>query len=174
MSFRVHSSSSLPSRGCEYPSMSSFRVRVQWVRRTRTRSRVRVYRPRRTRTRQLKEEAKGGARRWCRDTAFTWCAWESPRSQCGQGELVFLALAGRAVRRLGDSAPRWPAGSPAQWQRPRMWICVGPRDPDTKPSRGRLWVGVRKPRLVLSEYRATRNKVTATPRSYVRGCARSR
>ena len=31
------------------------------------------------------------------------------------GELVFLA-----VRRLGDSAPRWPAGSPAQWQRPRM------------------------------------------------------
>ena len=29
MSFRVHSSSSLPSRGCEYPSMSSFRVRVQ-------------------------------------------------------------------------------------------------------------------------------------------------
>ena len=54
VSFRVHSSSSLPSRGCEYPSMSSFRVRVQWVRRTRIRSRVRVYRPRRTRTRQLK------------------------------------------------------------------------------------------------------------------------
>ena len=54
VSFRVHSSSSLPSGGCEYPSMSSFRVRVQWVRRTRTRSRVRVYRPRRTRTRQLK------------------------------------------------------------------------------------------------------------------------
>ena len=28
------------------------------------------------------------------------------------------------------------AGSPAQWQRPRMWICVGPRDPSTtKPSR---------------------------------------
>ena len=54
VSFRVHSSSSLPSRGCEYPSMSSFRVRVQWVRRTRTWSRVRVHRPRRTRTRQLK------------------------------------------------------------------------------------------------------------------------
>ena len=86
-----------------------------------------------------REEAKGGTRR-CRDTAFTWCVWKSPRSQCGQGELVFLALAGRAVRRLGDSAPRWPAGSPAQWQRPRMWICVGPRDPDTKPSRGCLRV----------------------------------
>ena len=51
-----------------------------------------------------------------------------------------------------------------------MWICVGPRDPDTKPSRGRLWVGVRKPRLVLLDFKATRNKVTATPRSYCRGC----
>ena len=40
----------------------------------------------------------------------------------------------------------------------------------TKPSRGWLRVVVRKPRLVLSEYRATRNKVTATPRSYCRGC----
>ena len=54
VSFRVHSSSSLPSRGCEYPSMSSFRVRVQRVRRTRTRSRDRVHRVCRTRTRQLK------------------------------------------------------------------------------------------------------------------------
>ena len=58
---------------------------------------------------------------------------------CGPG--------GWAVRRLvGDSAPRrWPAGSPAQWQsgrarRPRMWICVGPHDPDAKPSRGCLRV----------------------------------
>ena len=32
----------------------------------------------------------------------------------------FLALVGPAVRLLGDSAPRWPAGSPAQWQWPRM------------------------------------------------------
>ena len=116
-----------------------------------------------------REEAKGGTRR-CRDTAFTWCAWESPRSQCGQGGFVLLALACSAARRLGESAPRWPAGSPAQWQRPRMWICVGPRDPPTKPSRGWLRVVVRKPRLVLFEYRATRNKVTATPRSYWWGC----
>ena len=43
----------------------------------------------------------------------------------------------------------------------------------TKPSRGWVRVGVRKPRLVLSEYRATRNKVTATPRSYCRGCEES-
>ena len=120
-----------------------------------------------------REEAKGGTRR-CRDTAFTWCAWESPRSQCGQGGFVLLALACSAARRLGESAPRWPAGSPAQWQRPRMWICVGPRDPDTKPSRGRLWVGVRKPRLVLLGFKATRNKVTATPRSYCRGCIKTR
>ena len=55
-----------------------------------------------------------------------------------------------------------------------MWICVEPRDPDTKPSRGRLWVGLRKPRLVLAEFRATRNKVTATPRSGVLGCWRRR
>ena len=116
-----------------------------------------------------REEAKGGTRR-CRDTAFTWCAWESPRSQCGQGGFVLLALACTAARRLGESAPRWPAGSPAQWQRPRMWICVGPRDPSTKPSRGWLRVVVRKPRLVLFEYRATRNKVTAKQRSYCRGC----
>ena len=45
-----------------------------------------------------------------------------------------------------------------------------PRDPPTKPSRGWLRVVVRKPRLVLFEYRATRNKVTAKPRSYCRGC----
>ena len=60
-----------------------------------------------------------------------------------KGELAFLALAGRAVRRLGDSAPRWPAGSPGQWQRPRMWICAGPRDPGT-PSQaggGFVWLG---------------------------------
>ena len=49
-------------------------------------------------------------------------------------------LAGPADRRLGDSAPRWRAGSPAQWRRPRIWICVGPRDPATKPSRGCLRV----------------------------------
>ena len=87
-------------------------------------------------------------------------------------------LVGLVSRRRGG--PRWPAGSPpAQWQRPRMWICVvhcaGPRYPSTKPSRGWLRVVVRKPRVVLFEYRATRNKVTAKPtRSYCcRGCRRS-
>ena len=35
-----------------------------------------------------------------------------------------------------------------------------------KPSWGWLRVGVRKPRLVLAEFSATWNKVTATPRSY--------
>ena len=64
-----------------------------------------------------------------------------PCDQCGQGGLVFLALAGPAVRRLGYSARSWPAGRRltgpvAEWQRPPMWICVGPRDPATKPSRG--------------------------------------
>ena len=51
-----------------------------------------------------------------------------------------MALAGPAVRRLGDSAPRWPAGSPAQWQRPQMRGCVMWRDRAAKPSRGRLCV----------------------------------
>ena len=37
-------------------------------------------------------------------------------------------------------APLWPAASPAQWHRPRMWVCVGPRNPTTKPSRGCLCV----------------------------------
>ena len=60
-----------------------------------------------------------------------------------------MALACSAARRLGESAPRWPAGSPAQWQKLRMWICVGPRDPPTKTIRGWLWVVVRKPRLFL-------------------------
>ena len=77
---------------------------------------------------------KGGTRR-CRDTAFTWCVWESPRSQCGQGGSVLLALACSAARRLGESAPRWPAGSPAQWQRPQMRGrgCVRTRGRIAKP-----------------------------------------
>ena len=80
---------------------------------------------------------------------------------------------GRAVRRLGDSsAPRWPAGSPAQWQRPRMWICAGPRDPDTKPSRGRLWVGVRKPRLVSR--RVHLEKKEGVSAFFVCACTRAR
>ena len=86
-----------------------------------------------------REEAKGGTRR-CRDTAFTWCVWENARSQCEQGGLVFLALARSAARRLVGSVTRRLAGSPAQWQTPRIWICAGPRDRPTKPSRGCLRV----------------------------------
>ena len=55
------------------------------------------------------------------------------------GLLSWRLRAGRFVgRRLGDSAPRWPAGSPVQWQRPRMRGCVMWRNPTTEPSRGRL------------------------------------
>ena len=85
--------------------------------------------------RERRKEAKGRARRH-RDIAFAHRARNDPCDQCEQGGLIFLALVGPAVRLLGDSAPRWPAGSPAHWQRPRMWICVGPRDPAIKPSRG--------------------------------------
>ena len=45
-----------------------------------------------------------------------------------------------------------------------------PPHPTAKPSWGWLRVGVRKPRLVFAEIRATWKKVTATPRSYWRGC----
>ena len=87
--------------------------------------------------RERREEATGRAQRH-RDIAFAHRARNDPCDPCGQGGLVFLACAGPAVRRLGDSAPRWPAGSPAQWQRPRMRGCVMWRDRTTEPSRGRL------------------------------------
>ena len=49
-----------------------------------------------------------------------------------------------------------------------MWICVGPRDPPTKPSRGWVRVVVRKPRLVLRslgrhEIKSRRNKGPVLP-----------
>ena len=73
---------------------------------------------------------------------------------------------------LGAEVPRWPAGPPAkwQWQRPRVWIFAGPRDPSTKPSRGWLRVGGSKPRLHLTTPDPTRNKVTAKERTGDRGC----
>ena len=57
------------------------------------------------RVRERREEAKGRARRHG-DIAFAHRARNDPCDQCGQGGLVFLALAGPAVRWLGDSAPR--------------------------------------------------------------------
>ena len=115
--------------------------------------------------RATREAANGRARRQ-RDIAFAHRARNDPCGQCGQGGLVFLALAGPAVRRLGDSAPKSPAGSPAQWQRPRVWICVGSRDPATNPSRVWLRVAVRKPRLLLAGAEPTANKVTTKTRAY--------
>ena len=47
---------------------------------------------------------------------------------------------------------------------------VTPPHPTAKASWGWLRVGVGMPRLVLLEFRATRNNVMATPRSYCRGC----
>ena len=58
---------------------------------------------------------RGGERQSTEDIAFAHRAWISPCNRCEQGGLGFLALAGPEVRRLGDSAPRWPAGLPAQW-----------------------------------------------------------
>ena len=52
-----------------------------------------------------------------------------------------------------------------------MWICVGLRDPSTKPSRGWLRVGVSKPNFILAATVAARNKVTTKTRAYWRGCS---
>ena len=56
------------------------------------------------------------------------------------GLLVWLL---RARWRVGSATRRLVRlfGSPAQWQTPRMWICVGTRDRATEPSRGWLRVG---------------------------------
>ena len=61
-------------------------------------------------SRERREEAKGTARRH-RDIAFAHHARNDPCDEHVQDGLVFLALAGPAVCRLGDSAPRWPADS---------------------------------------------------------------
>ena len=86
-------------------------------------------------SREQREEAKGRARRhW--DIAFVHRARNNPCDQCGQDGLSFLALAGPAVRRLGDSAPRWPAGSPAQWQTgPRTGAAGAPAGVFSSPPR---------------------------------------
>ena len=62
---------------------------------------------------ERREEEKGRARGY-RGITFAHRARNDLCDQCGQGGLVFLALVGPAVRLLGDLAPRWPAGSPAQ------------------------------------------------------------
>ena len=53
-----------------------------------------------------------------------------------------------------------------------MWICVGPRDPSTKPSRDWLRVGVSKPQCLLAATVAARIIVPAKTRAYWRGCGR--
>ena len=86
-------------------------------------------------------------------------------------ELSSIAWRSRALRLVGSVIRRLGAPSaPAQWQTPGKWGCVGTRYRTTKPSRGWLWVVVRKPRLILAVTLATANKVTTKPRSYCRGC----
>ena len=68
----------------------------------------------------------------------------------------------------GKQRGREIRGEPGKWD--VKWGCVGTRDRTTKPSRGWLWVVVRKPRLILAATVATANKVTTKPRSCCRGC----
>ena len=61
---------------------------------------------------ERQEEAKGGARKH-RGIALAHRAQNSPCDRRERGGLVFLALAaGSVARRLGDSAPGRPPGSP--------------------------------------------------------------
>ena len=89
------------------------------------------------------------------------------------GSIFWCARARRLVYSAAQRARR-AVSSLAQWQRPRMWIYVAAPHPPTKPSRGCLRVVVRKPRLVLAEFRATWNKVTATHPCDVRGCPQAK
>ena len=57
-----------------------------------------------------------------------WRVWNRPWDQRERAGLSFLALAGLVTHRLGDSAAWQPVGSPAQWQTPGKWGCVGTRD----------------------------------------------
>ena len=113
------------------------------------------------------------------EIAFAHRARNDPCDQFGQGGLVFLALVGPAVRLLGDLAPRWPAGSPAQWQRPRMWICVGPRDPPHlhKPGLGSVVVVLHNknpPTPCLWQAPASTQKTKRKTRPAIRRSARWR
>ena len=51
-----------------------------------------------------------------------------------------------------------------------MWICAGPRDPPTKPSRGWVRVVVRKPRLVLAASMARANSAIFKVRDFACFC----
>ena len=81
-----------------------------------------------------------GCCRWVPKTKI----WGGQKNRLWLRNLAVAAGRGRSLGFLVNCA----VDLPAQWQRPRMWICVGPRDPLTKPSRGWLRVVVRKPRSV--------------------------
>ena len=67
---------------------------------------------------------------------FAGCVSNCPWGRCGRGGLDFLALVHSAARQLGGSAACRAVSSPAQWQRPRKWICARAPHRATKPSGG--------------------------------------
>mgnify|MGYP000108144741 CR=1 FL=1 len=67
---------------------------------------------------------------------FAGCVSNCPWGRCGRGGLDFLALAHSAARQLGGSAACRAVSSPAQWQRPRKWVCARAPHRATKPSWG--------------------------------------
>ena len=102
--------------------------------------------------------------RRCRDTACAGCVWGSPWGRFRRGELDFLLLACSVARQLADSALWRPAGSPAQWQRPRPRIrgcvrCVRTRDRTAKPRWRWVHVGHAKRTPEFATWEMRRNKV---------------
>ena len=98
-----------------------------------------------------REEAKGGTRR-CWDTAFTWCAWESPRSPCGHlRRLRSLGARVLGPRRLVGLVSRRRGGPPAHRPSGRGPGCAFASDhaiPTPNPARGGfVCIRQRQPRV---------------------------
>ena len=96
----------------------------------------------------------------------------NPWGRCGRGGLDFLALVHSAARQLGGSAACRAVSSPAQWQRPRKWICARAPHRATKPSWGSgAQAGLKRIPAFLSVEVSLKKVIPKKP-NLRRGCAR--
>ena len=118
---------------------------------------------------ERREKAKGRVRRR-RGIEIAGASGTATGVEAAEAGLLVWLL--RARWRVGSATRRlvWLFGSPAQWQTPRMWICVGTRDRATEPSRGWLRVGGSKPPLKTPELVTSRKKAIPGFMAYRRGC----